>query len=885
MASILDALDSVTRSMPRFEGYMRLYPERGPLRRALYNIYCHFLDFCVDTVRFLRHGLFSELHLGILLYPQLAFHEKNALGCHAHCQPICGSAVTRRAFSVPRARNTRFFGRTVELNQLKDNLAPDPHQQRSCVLHGMTGVGKSQVALQFCYTRRNDFAHIIWVEAEDEMRLAETFSKIPHKAGSASIHHTSAILSHIEAAQDWLAEHQSWLLVFDNADSAILLKRYWPKCLHGSILVTTQNRSLAHCDWITSEVPLELLNDDDGAGLLLKHLPMKKPGRATTSPNDDMKTARKISQAVSGLPLLLAHIAGCVADGDILLEDALQGLNRSWSEEGHVFDILTPETAVSRSERNVNRGFNVALHLNKLPPAAMAVLRIMSLFSAHCIPQELLSEDSQELKLSFLRITNTVQFCREIRVPLVSRHLVEFHGPVEDGTAFYWIHPLLQEKVLRDMKRSPALLQQTFDQAVALLTRVLPEFPELMVPAIDQWPLHQRYAPHVQRLEEVFSRLESLHRHHSPKSRFEFAKLLVGTGYYLYEARLAKTGLRILKTGGSICEQLRSATPRVRWFFGPKGTKERVSVTRQDIAKFEAASLQISWAIIANTQGLKGRQKAMECMTEVLQLRKDYAARSCGSEDSFLGQVLLANAHNDMACQLIDAGMYSEAEGHIALSETIKQGLQQDLPPFEYAEPMKNLAIIKLGQGKVDEGLQLSRRASDMLRKDGPDDAAYTNFRFIYGTCLMSAGRVAEALAVFEEDCRLCRQIFGDTSAYTRNNLYAKALALYQMGQLKEARSTITNCIGDPDDSFWPRECIIRAEYLHSLILEALDEPEQAMGLKRAALDQLGDLLVFSSPPGINADTTKLHDMKKEGLAFLVDHAVHFEAGRFTLHQ
>ncbi|KAJ6483188.1 hypothetical protein C8R45DRAFT_759269, partial [Mycena sanguinolenta] len=47
-------------------------------------------------------------------------------------------------------------------------------------------------------------------------------------------------------ALTWLTgKHEDWLLFFDNADDpAIDLSRFFPKCSHGNIIITTRNPGL-----------------------------------------------------------------------------------------------------------------------------------------------------------------------------------------------------------------------------------------------------------------------------------------------------------------------------------------------------------------------------------------------------------------------------------------------------------------------------------------------------------------------------------------------------------------------------------------------------------------------------------------------------------------
>lgn len=65
---------------------------------------------------------------------------------------------------------------------LADNLGPDHTESPTvCVLHGLGGVGKTQVALEFYYKHQNEYDAYFWVEAEDNRTLSSSFARIADK--------------------------------------------------------------------------------------------------------------------------------------------------------------------------------------------------------------------------------------------------------------------------------------------------------------------------------------------------------------------------------------------------------------------------------------------------------------------------------------------------------------------------------------------------------------------------------------------------------------------------------------------------------------------------------------------------------------------------------
>lgn len=85
----------------------------------------------------------------------------------------------------PRGRgpqNPHFFGREKIIQDLHQYIKPDfdsPQQKtKVCVLHGLGGTGKTQIATQYTYLFESYYEHIFWVRAEEPAEAARGFSSI-----------------------------------------------------------------------------------------------------------------------------------------------------------------------------------------------------------------------------------------------------------------------------------------------------------------------------------------------------------------------------------------------------------------------------------------------------------------------------------------------------------------------------------------------------------------------------------------------------------------------------------------------------------------------------------------------------------------------------------
>ena len=72
---------------------------------------------------------------------------------------------------LPFRKNTFFTGRDQELAAIHETLyCPDGplSDQRIMVLHGLGGIGKTQIAVQYAYIHQKDYTSVWWVNASSD---------------------------------------------------------------------------------------------------------------------------------------------------------------------------------------------------------------------------------------------------------------------------------------------------------------------------------------------------------------------------------------------------------------------------------------------------------------------------------------------------------------------------------------------------------------------------------------------------------------------------------------------------------------------------------------------------------------------------------------------
>lgn len=166
--------------------------------------------------------------------------------------------------------SNHFVDRLSDTAELEQCLLPrrlrfrHDHRRKIFVLHGLGGIGKTQLAANFARRHQATFSSVFWLDGRSEDRLRQSLAsyanRIPHgqipDRSWKSVPSSEGDLNMVVAdVLDWLAQpdNADWLLIFDNVDQdheqggttgAFDVRRYLPGD-HGSALITTRLSRLA----------------------------------------------------------------------------------------------------------------------------------------------------------------------------------------------------------------------------------------------------------------------------------------------------------------------------------------------------------------------------------------------------------------------------------------------------------------------------------------------------------------------------------------------------------------------------------------------------------------------------------------------------------------
>ncbi|MER5755012.1 FxSxx-COOH system tetratricopeptide repeat protein [Streptomyces sp. NPDC002088] len=272
-------------------------------------------------------------------------------------------------------RNLVFTGRDDLLVNLERELRGGPTAVLPHALHGLGGVGKSQLAQEYVYRQANQYDIVWWIPAERPTQIAQALVELAHRlhlpVSSEAITAVPAVLEALRTGNPY----SKWLLVFDNAESPEAVQEFFPSISEnssgGSIIITSRNPQ-----WNTLARPLEVdvFERDESIQLLQRRNP---------DLSDD--EADQLAQVLGDLPLAVEQASAWRAETGM---PAAEYLRLFAEKRAELMTVSRP----THYEQTVATAWNVSLdHLASKNPAALQLLQICAYFAPEPIARSLFS--------------------------------------------------------------------------------------------------------------------------------------------------------------------------------------------------------------------------------------------------------------------------------------------------------------------------------------------------------------------------------------------------------------------------------------------------------------------------------------------------------------
>lgn len=282
-----------------------------------------------------------------------------------------GKGVARANLPAP---NPNFIGRAKELDYLRALLVkPEgPVTERSVAVHAMSGMGKTQLAMEFVNSP-HDFETVWWIRAHQTSAVYEDLTSLALKLGLPQVPDQSELLRRL---WDTLRDATSWLLVYDNAESEEKLRDLVPPGGNGSVLITSQSPN-----WSTllrHRFELERMSERDSVELLRRRIPVR---------NDQVLA--QIAEQLGWLPLALEQAASYMREVQCTPAHYLKQLSKRFSE---TLEFGTQ----AYYDKSASTTYRMARELTAAQePLSGQLMELCGFFSPDAIPRDLFEDPGQ----------------------------------------------------------------------------------------------------------------------------------------------------------------------------------------------------------------------------------------------------------------------------------------------------------------------------------------------------------------------------------------------------------------------------------------------------------------------------------------------------------
>ncbi len=307
---------------------------------------------------------------------------------------LTSNVYSKKYIKIPE-RNPFFIERKNELRQLSELLTTHKAVMIKQMVNGLGGIGKTQTAIEYCYSYIDSYQSILWVNAENLLELSNSYTEIGKILDllSSEIDQSFNLEELTFWIKTWLAQNKNWLLVLDDLEDIALIRTYLPSNHQGHILITTSTDILSDKIGILT---LENMGVNIGTNFLLKRAGLT--GRNNTK-KQYKELAQKIVEVTAGFPLALEHVGAFIEKTKFPLMEYLLVYNKKSQELSSKLSLYDSE------HKSVIVTFMIALNqIASNSPIMTEILKVCAFLSSEDIAEEIFIESG----ISKLQFTETV---------------------------------------------------------------------------------------------------------------------------------------------------------------------------------------------------------------------------------------------------------------------------------------------------------------------------------------------------------------------------------------------------------------------------------------------------------------------------------------------
>ncbi|RGP79315.1 tetratricopeptide-like helical domain [Fusarium longipes] len=414
----------------------------------------------------------------------------------------------------------RFVGRQEELTQMQEILTIS-HSRTTLVIHGLGGMGKTQLVIEFAKRNHACYSAVLWMNATDEDTMKKSFLKvaeqilcehpsIPNLERAVSSQDTEAT---IKAVKTWLNERDNnrWLIIYDNYDhprlsgtahideeseatnaksilpnngtsiNAFDIRPFFPDTHHGVIIVTTRSSTvkLGHTIRLSKFKKI-----DDGVQILESTSNRKDLGKDPAS--------IQLAEKLDGLPLALSTAGAYLDQVSMTCKEYLELYQESW----YRLQKSSPQVQ-SYEDRAMYSTWNISyLNVERQNKSSAMLLKLWAYFDHNDLWHDLLCSIDSSPWLQAL--TDKITFTQSMRL-LCDHGLVDaHHSRMEDEQYYqgYSVHGCVHAWIITVLNEQIDLVMALY-AVMCVLSLIVARKDER-----ERWRVEQRLLRHVDRCLE-----------------------------------------------------------------------------------------------------------------------------------------------------------------------------------------------------------------------------------------------------------------------------------------------------------------------------------------------------------------------------------------------
>lgn len=611
-------------------------------------------------------------------------------------------------WSVPYPSNPFFTGRDDVLEWLHTHLGPGQQVAltQSYALHGLGGIGKTQLALEYAYRYALEYRAVFWLNTETLEQLHASLLRIAERLELPERTEPDQQRMVI-AVQRWLETRSEWLLIWDNLEEPELLHRFLPSLRRGALLITTRQQALGT---MAHGIDLTPMGEEEGLRFLLRRAkvlgPTITPEQArhfeTTMPTE-YAAAVDLVRVLGGLPLALDQAGAYIEATQCRLSEYLALFQHA------PLRLLQERGTPVEHPASVVTTFALAFdQLQQRHRAAADLLTACCFLAPEAIPETLFTQHTMQLSPELQEaLTDPLAF-HNILKHLLAYALLQRHPDCQ----MLVVHRLVQAVLREQMSQSEQTVWKK--RMISLLNAAFPDVTH------EAWDECERLLPHVlacvdtqaeqdadqETLAEVLRKTADYLRE---RAQYEQAEALYQRALHLVEQAVGPEHLSVARLLHNLAflswAQGRSAQA--------EQLGERAVQIREQLLGPMHPDVALSLNSLANFCLEQGKyEHAEHLLWRVLRIREHTFGPS---------HPALAGSFNNLGILSAEQGKYEQAlsmyQRALSISE---QALGPDHP--DLANPLNNLALLFTEQGKYAQAELMARRALVIWEKAlGPE--------------------------------------------------------------------------------------------------------------------------------------------------------------------